>query len=200
MLLAVAASSILTKTKQQTNHHWIAVMMIIFSLFVGIGLPDPFANSYASTQKNITSNDNSIIIEEGKYIRKSITFPCSDVQCSGWLYIPSDLQPGEKVPGIVTANPITSVKQIVLPNYAERLAQAGFATLVFDYRGWGFSGGEPRNHIAPYNQVQDVKDAITWLQHQPEIDQERIGGLGVSMGGAHMLYLATLDNRLDAIV
>jgi fermentation-respiration switch protein FrsA (DUF1100 family) len=175
-------------------------MMIIFSLFVGIYLPDLFISSYASTQKKITSNDNSIIIEEGKYTRKGITFPCSDVQCSGWLYLPSDLQPGEKLPGIVTANPITSIKQIALPNYAERLAQAGFAILVFDYRGWGSSEGEPRNHIAPYEQVQDVKDAITWLQNQAEIDPESMGGLGVSMGGAHMLYLATFDNRLDAVV
>lgn len=116
------------------------------------------------------------------------------------MYLPSDLQPGEKVPGIVTANPITSIKQLTSPNYAERLAQSGFAILVFDYRGWGSSEGEPRNHIAPYEQVQDVKDAITWLQNQSEIDPERMGGLGVSMGGAHMLYLATFDNRLEAVV
>lgn len=64
----------------------------------------------------------------------------------------------------------------------------------------GAQAKENLKHIAPYDQVQDVKDAITWLQNQPEIDQERIGGLGVSMGGAHMLYLATFDNRLDAVV
>lgn len=122
----------------------------MFSSYVELTLPELFINSYASSQ-NITSNHNGIIIEEGKYIRKDITFPCSDIQCSGWLYVPSNLHPAEKVPGIVTANPITSIKQIALPNYAERLAQAGFATLVFDYRGWGSSEGEPRNHIALYD-------------------------------------------------
>jgi fermentation-respiration switch protein FrsA (DUF1100 family) len=192
MLLAVVAVSSLLTTSL------INPISQMFSLFVGMGLPDSFINSYASTQ-NSANNVNSIIIEERKNI-KDITFLCSDVKCSGRLYLPPDLQPGEKVPGIVAANPITAIKQIASPNYAERLAQAGFAILVFDYRGWGSSEGEPRNHIAPYDQVQDVKDAITWLQNQPEIDPERIGGLGVSMGGAHMLYLATFDNRLDAVV
>jgi alpha/beta superfamily hydrolase len=192
LLTVVAASSLLTTSL-------INPISQVFSLFVGMGLPDSIINSYASAQ-NITSNGNNMTIEEGKYIIKDITFPCSNVKCSGWLYLPYDLQPGEKAPGIVTANPITAIKQIASPNYAERLAQAGFAVLVFDYRSWGSSEGEPRNHIAPYNQVQDVKDAITWLQNQPEIDPELMGGLGVSMGGAHMLYLATFDNRLDAVV
>jgi hypothetical protein len=195
MLLAVVSASSLLATSMSNP------ISLMFSLFIGIDRSDLFIDSYASTQNiTITSNGNGIIIEEGKYIRKDITFPCSDIQCSGWLYLPSDLQPGEKVPGIVTANPITSIKQLTSPNYAERLAQSGFAILVFDYRGWGSSEGEPRNHIAPYEQVQDVKDAITWLQNQSEIDPERMGGLGVSMGGAHMLYLATFDNRLEAVV
>jgi uncharacterized protein len=179
------------------NRYTIVVTVLAFS--VGIAIPSLSISSYATVQ-NLTSIDEDVLIQEGKYIRKNITFPCSGLQCSGWLYLPFGSQSGDKVPGIVTANPITSVKQIALPNYAERLVQSGFATLVFDYRGWGASEGEPRNHIAPYEQVQDVKDAITWLQNQPEIDPERIGGLGVSMGGAHMLYLATFDNRLDAVV
>lgn len=187
--------STLAKTKLQTILI-VAIMMV--GLFVGISLLDSFTNISASTQKNIISNESTI--EGGTYDRKNISFPCSGVQCNGWLYTPSDLRPGQKIPGIVTANPITAVKQIASPNYAERLAQAGFAALVFDYRGWGSSDGEPRNHVAPYEHVQDVKDAITWLQHQPEIDPERMGGLGISLGGAHMLYLATFDNRLDAVV
>ena len=107
MLLAVVAtSSLLTSAL-------INPISQVFTLFVGMGLPDSIINSYASAQ-NITSNGNSTMIEEGKHIIKDITFPCSDVKCSGWLYLPSDLQPGEKVPGIVTANPITAIKQIGL--------------------------------------------------------------------------------------
>jgi hypothetical protein len=107
MLLAVVSASSLLATSMSNP------ISLMFSLFIGIDRSDLFIDSYASTQNiTITSNGNGIIIEEGKYIRKDITFPCSDIQCSGWLYLPSDLQPGEKVPGIVTANPITSIKQL----------------------------------------------------------------------------------------
>jgi hypothetical protein len=77
LLAVVAVSSLLTSAL-------IDPISQVFSLFVGMGLPDSIINSYASAQ-NITSNGNSMIIEEGKYIIKDITFPCSDVKCSGWL-------------------------------------------------------------------------------------------------------------------
>jgi hypothetical protein len=100
----------------------------------------------------------------------------------------------------VLANAMTAVKEITLPGYAERFAAAGFISLVFDYRFWGESDGEPRNHIVPYEMQQDIRNAITWLGDQPEVDLSRIGGWGISLGGGHMLYLATFDRRLKAVV
>ena len=79
VLAVVAASSLLTTSL-------INSIPQMFSLFVGMGL----INSYASIQ-NVTSTDDSMIIEEGKYIIKDITIPCSGVKCSGLLYLPSDL-------------------------------------------------------------------------------------------------------------
>ena len=54
--------------------------------------------------------------------------------------------------------------------------------------------------LQPSHEVSKILDGITWLQNQPAVDRERIGGFGVSLGGSHMLYLATFDNRLDAVV
>jgi hypothetical protein len=98
------------------------------------------------------------------------------------------------------ANALTAVKEITLPGYAERFAKAGFVALVFDYRFWGESEGEPRNQIIPFDMHQDIRNAITWLQMQPEVDPNRIGGWGVSLGGGHMLYLAAFERRLKAVV
>jgi fermentation-respiration switch protein FrsA (DUF1100 family) len=98
------------------------------------------------------------------------------------------------------AGALTSVKEIVLPLYAERFAAAGFVTLAFDYRFLGASGGEPRSQIFPWEQVEDIRNAISWLSYRPEVDPERIGGWGVSLGGAHMLYLPAFDRRLKAVV
>lgn len=98
------------------------------------------------------------------------------------------------------ANALTAVKEITLPGYAEQFAKAGFVVLAFDYRFWGESEGEPRNQIIMYEMQQDIRNAITWLSMQPEVDPERIGGWGVSLGGGHMLYLAAFEPRLKAVV
>ena len=98
------------------------------------------------------------------------------------------------------ANAITAVKEMYLANYGERLAAAGFAALAFDYRHYGGSEGEPRSQIAPEEQLDDIRNAISWLAHQPEVDPERIGGWGISFGGAHLMFLAPFDRRLKAIV
>ncbi len=140
-----------------------------------------------------------VLVRDGKVIRREVGFPSQGVQLRGWLYVPANWSRAEN-PAIVMANALTAVKEITLPIYAERFAAAGFVTLVFDYRFWGASGGEPRNQIIPYEMLQDIRNAITWLAMQPEVDPDRIGGWGVSLGGGHMLYLASFDRRLKAVV
>jgi hypothetical protein len=118
----------------------------------------------------------------------------------GWLYLPDGLQDGQKVPAIVMANAITAVKEMVLPAYAERFAAAGYACLAFDFRFLGESGGEPRGQLFAAEQIEDLRNAISWLSLQPEIDANRIGAWGASFGGAHVLYLAAFDKRIKAAV
>ncbi len=131
-------------------------------------------------------------------MRKDIVFSSQGVECKGWLYVPDNLK--GHAPAIVMANAISAIKEITLPGYAERFAEAGFVVLVFDYRYFGESGGEPRNHIVPFEQQQDIRNAITWLRAQPEVDPDEIGGWGISLGGAHMLHLGAYDRRLKAVV
>ena len=95
---------------------------------------------------------------------------------AGWLYVPDDLE--GRAPAIVMANAISAIKEITLPGYAERFCAAGFVVLVFDYRNYGSSDGTPRNHLDPHEQQQDVRNAITWLRAQPEVDLEPRRRLG----------------------
>lgn len=131
-------------------------------------------------------------------MRRDVTFSSQGVFCAGWLYVPDNLQ--GRAPAIVMANAISAIREITLPNYAERFAAAGYVVLAFDYRHYGSSGGEPRNHLDPHEQQQDVRNAITWLRAQPEVDPDRIGGWGISLGGVHMLHLGAYDRRLKAVV
>lgn len=130
--------------------------------------------------------------------KRHVTFHSAGILVAGDLYLPDDTS--GKLPGIVLANAITATKGINLPYYAEALANAGFAALAFDYRTWGESGGEPRFQIVPYDQQQDIRNAVTWLGAQPEVDAEKIGAWGISIGAAHLLHLGAYDRRLKAIV
>ena len=133
-------------------------------------------------------------------MRRDVRFTSQGSQCVGWLYLPDNLDAGGKAPGIVMANAITATKEMVLPAYAERLAAAGYACLAFDFRFLGESEGEPRGQLFAMEQIEDLRNAISWLSLQPEVDANRIGAWGASFGGAHVLYLAAFDKRIKAVV
>lgn len=133
-------------------------------------------------------------------MRRDITFKSDGIDLAGWLYLPEESIGNAPWPTVVMANAFTAVKEIYLSNYAERFAAAGLAVLVFDYRNFGASGGEPRSQLFPHEQLEDLRNAVTWLRHQPGIDPERIGAWGVSLGGGHVMFLAAFDKRIKTVV
>jgi len=133
-------------------------------------------------------------------MRRNIEFQSKGLTCSGWLYVPDELKNGEKAPAIVMAHGFSAVKEMMLPNFAERFAAEGFITVVFDFRFLGESDGEPRGNVIPCEQHEDFRNAITWVSLQDEVDEERIGIWGSSYSGGHVLHLAAFDRRIKAAV
>lgn len=133
-------------------------------------------------------------------MRQDITFPSQGLNCAGWLYTPEDLGQQESRPAIVMAHGFSAVKEMHLANFAEKFEQAGFVVLVFDYRYFGDSEGEPRGRLIPAEQHEDYKNAITWVCQRPEVDRERVGIWGSSYSGGHVLHLAAFDRRIKAAV
>jgi fermentation-respiration switch protein FrsA (DUF1100 family) len=133
-------------------------------------------------------------------MRRNIGFMSKGVCCAGWLYVPDNLQVGQKAPAVVMAHGFSGVKEALLPNFAERFMEAGFVTMLFDYRYLGESEGEPRSQIIWYEQIEDYRNAITWVSEQPEVDANRIGVWGTSYAGAHVLYVGAYDRRVKAVV
>lgn len=80
----------------------------------------------------------------------------------GQMYTPDGAGP---FPGIVLCHGFAGVKELLLPAYAEPFAQAGFAALTFDYRGFGGSEGEP-GRILPERQIDDTQSAVDFLSTQ----------------------------------
>lgn len=68
--------------------------------------------------------------------------------------MPDDLKSGEKAPALVTANGLTAVKEFFTQT-PERFAAAGFVTLLFDYRLFEDSEGEPRSQVFPLEMAED---------------------------------------------
>jgi dipeptidyl aminopeptidase/acylaminoacyl peptidase len=84
--------------------------------------------------------------------------------------------------------------------YHDALLEAGIAVFVFDYRGFGDSGGDA-TYLDPLAQVADWRAAVTYIETRPEIDNRRLGAFGSGgTGGGNAIYAAALDSRLKATV
>jgi pimeloyl-ACP methyl ester carboxylesterase len=89
---------------------------------------------------------------------------------------------------------------LLLPEIARRLADGGFAVLRFDYRYFGASDGQPRNLLLPIHQVADARNALTFLQEQREVDENRVTLWGTSFGGGVAIYAGAQDERARAVI
>jgi dienelactone hydrolase len=78
------------------------------------------------------------------------------------------------------------------------LARHGYGVLLFDRRGEGKSDGEP--NAWGWGGEADIKAAIAYLQRRPDVDPDRIGGIGLSVGGEMMIETAAETDELAAVV
>ncbi|MBI2877419.1 MAG: alpha/beta fold hydrolase [Candidatus Tectomicrobia bacterium] len=131
--------------------------------------------------------------------KRVVYFYSEGSRLEGDLFLPADLRPGEKRPGIVVCHGFTGIRELILPEYARVFTEAGYVSLTFDYRGFGGSEGS-KWRLIPLDQIEDIRNAITFLQAQAEVDPERIGVWGTSFGGAHAPYVAGVDARVKVAV
>ena len=57
-----------------------------------------------------------------------------------------------------------------------------------------------RTRLIPMKQVEDYRNAISYLQGEPGVDPERIGIWGSSFAGGNVIVTAALDSRVKAVV
>jgi hypothetical protein len=115
----------------------------------------------------------------------------------GHLYLPAAHQ--DRLDSVVLLGPMTFQKEQAPTEYARRLADAGFAALVFDPRYRGESGGEPRCWEDPVAKVEDVRSAVSFLTTHPSTRAGRIAGLAICQGSSEMLVAAAHDTRIAAL-
>jgi dipeptidyl aminopeptidase/acylaminoacyl peptidase len=150
------------------------------------------------------------------YVRRKVTFATEKGdRVPAWLLIPNTATKDAKAPamlclhqtiGIGKGEPVGLGGKESL-HYAIHLVQRGYVCLAPDYPSFGdykydfqaaFKRGEYQSGTmkAIWNNMR----AVDYLQSLPEVDGERIGVIGHSLGGHNSMFTAAFDDRLKVIV
>lgn len=132
--------------------------------------------------------------------RQDVRFRSGNDECAAWLFLPDSTDAQAKPPVVVMAHGFAATRQFALAPYAEAFAAAGLAVLVFDYRRFGASSGEPRQLINVQDQLDDWAAALAWARACDAVDGTRLAVWGSSFSGGHVLVTAARDGNVRAVV
>jgi pimeloyl-ACP methyl ester carboxylesterase len=132
------------------------------------------------------------------YSRKKVQFNATDLTLRGWFYTPAQLQ--QKMPAIIMTPGFSALKEHHYEAFALTFVHAGFCVLLYDNRNFGESDSTTRLEIDPVLQIQDMSHAITFLQNQTEVCEDKIGLWGSSFSGGIVLAVAAKDERVGCVV
>jgi dienelactone hydrolase len=177
-------------------------------------------------KRGLTPEDWKFTLAPG-VTAKEITYYSDEVPCYGKIFFPKGFSPQGKTPGVVLGQGWAGT-HFSIEKYAARFAEKGLVAMAIDYRGWGMSsgfltipgpdpvGGGPqrddtrfkkvnaevtvkRTRLLPWKQVEDYRNAISYLQGEPGVDPDRIGVWGSSFAGGNSIVVAALDARVKAV-
>jgi fermentation-respiration switch protein FrsA (DUF1100 family) len=114
------------------------------------------------------------------------------------LYEPKNYE--GKLAAIAISGPFGAVKEQASGLYAQTLAERGFLTIAFDPSYTGESGGQPRYVASVDINTEDFQAAVDFLSIQDNVDENRIGILGICGWGGMALNAAAIDTRIKATV
>lgn len=133
-------------------------------------------------------------------MEQNVTFQSDGLTLAGVVHTPADLAPGTERPAFLVLHGFGTGKDGSTPEIiANMLADWGYVAMRFDFRGCGESEGEPARVLCE-DQVEDVKNAVTWFAKQPYVDGAKIGVIGHSFGAAVAVYAGGVDERIAAVV
>jgi pimeloyl-ACP methyl ester carboxylesterase len=123
-----------------------------------------------------------------------VTFGSHDIKLKGKAFIPAGTNESASLPGMVLCHGFGSGQRAMEPS-ARIMAEQGVATFIFDFRGHGSSEGAVDGRM-----VDDVLDAWEVLNRFPQVDKDRMGLVGHSLGAMSAIMAAGKIENLKALV
>lgn len=124
-------------------------------------------------------------------------FQSHGTRCAAWLTRPPGPGP---FPAVVLAHGLGANHTMALSRYERHFADAGLATLAFDYRNLGASDGAPRQRLSLRRHREDLTAAIEFIRAQPHVAADRVALWGTSLGAMHVLRVAAERTDIAAVV
>src|SRR5262249_49689851 len=140
------------------------------------------------------------IMETMPMTEEAVTIPSAGLKLSGVVHVPRGLRPSERRGAFLVLHGFGSNKtssNTMQPTKV--LSDLGYVVLRFDMRCCGDSEGE-FGRVICLEQVEDTRNALTFLAQHPAVDAERIGLIGSSFGGAVAIYTGGVDQRVAAVI
>lgn len=160
--------------------------------------------------------DVEIVSEEmtDRYIRRKVIFtPESDDRVPAWILIPRQITQTTPAPAMLCLHQTNNVGKdepvglggLLALRYAHELAELGFVCIVPDYPSFGEYRYDFKKHGARYasgsmKAIWNNIRAVDLLETLPQVNKNRIGVIGHSLGGHNALFTAFFDDRLKAVV
>lgn len=114
----------------------------------------------------------------------------------GWFMPAIGVPEGEQAPAILHAHG-NAGNVLYHESFSSFLTMSGFHVLLFDYRGYGRSDKGSMNRK---NLTIDTRAALAYLMERDDVDPDRVGVLGVSLGGPFALDAVINEPRVEAVV
>lgn len=190
------------------------IRAFVLSLALLAPLSLPAAHAQRNQQQAAPALPDGVRVLEKKWYSEQ-------VKVAGRLFLPPGHTVDGSYPAVVVA-PGWGKTAASTESYAAALAAEGVIALTVDYRGWGRSGGQVylgqpvatydkmrfseqtpelvirRGRLDPELQVQDIRNAVTYLQSEAGVDRARIGVMGFDVSGGHVISVMGMDARVKA--
>ncbi|MFD5258292.1 alpha/beta hydrolase [Streptomyces bobili] len=131
-------------------------------------------------------------------VNEDVEFTVPGAVLRGRLFRPEG-QESARLPVVVVQSGLGGPAESLYP-MAQAFTDVNLACLVYDHRFTGYSDGEPRQLFDPWQQCRDLRHVLTHLTLREDIDPDRIGLWGISIGGANSLFTTAMDRRVRAVV